>query len=127
MIRQPAQTTSQTSMQIARKIDHWTVSCYRSLHIIKDGNGGSKKHPPVFTGLEKFHFDLDDLTLIPQIVHRVLIWALEHGLKAQDALKSQAFHGIGQKLEAMNKLNEAIKADQAINKEKHSKGEPIDI
>ena len=64
----------------------------------------------IFTGKENRVYELEDLHLIPGLEVRILIQALQHGLSAKDALKSPAFHTIGQKLEAMNKLNEAIKA-----------------
>ena len=80
----------------------------------------------IFTGKENRVYELEDLHLIPGLEVRILIQALQHGLSAKEALKSPAFHTIGQKLEAMNKLNEAIKALDASNREKLAKGEATD-
>merc|ERR1712015_328125 len=81
----------------------------------------------ILTGIEKASIIEDrDLDLIPIIELRVLILALQLGLRAEDALKSPVFYTIGDKLETINKLNEMVKAVEASNREKELKGEPMD-
>ena len=54
---------------------------------------------PISSGVETSTFQIEDLQRIPQIELRILIQALQKGLRAEDALKSPAFHSTVKKLE----------------------------
>ena len=80
----------------------------------------------IMTKLDKITFMMEDLQRIPQVALRILILALLKGLRAEDALKSPAFHDTGYKMEIINKLNDKVKAITAANRVKQSRGEPVD-